>query len=87
MFEIQFIGEVDQILDPAVDSMPALQHTEGPVAIQQGRKLVTFKDGRLWQLSEPITYGTPGQGKAPPGLQFHQFYKLVNSATLDDLRA
>ena len=86
MFEIQFIGEVDQILDPAVDFMPVLQHTDGPGDNQQGR-IVTFKDGRLWRLSEPITYGTPGQGKAPQGLQFHQFYKLVNSATLDDLRA
>jgi hypothetical protein len=88
VLEIQFIGEVDRILDPAVDNIPDLEHTDATGHGQPGRKLITFKDGRLWKLSEPITYGIPNRrGKAPQNLQFHQFSKFVDSATLDDLRA
>jgi len=60
VFEVQFIGEVDRILDPADDDIPDLEHTEGTGYDQPGRKLITFKDGRLWRLSEPITFGISG---------------------------
>jgi len=69
VFEVQFIGEVDRILDPAVDDIPDLEHTEVTGYDQPGRKLITFKDGRLWRLSEPITFGISGRpGKAPQNL-------------------
>ena len=88
VFEVQFIGEVDRILDPTVDNIPDLEHTEGTSRDRPGRKLITFKEGRLWRLTEPITYGIPNTpGKAPQNLQFHQLSKFVDSATLDDLRA
>jgi len=84
IFEIQYIGEVEGVIDPALEGSPvSTQHS----SYQPGKKVITFKEGRLWKLAEPVKYGKLGRGKAPQGLQFHPLTKIANAVTLDDLRA
>lgn len=83
VFEIQYIGEVESVIDPAVEaSSVGTQHP----SYQAGKKVITFRQGRLWKLAEPVTYGPPGRGKAPQSLQYHPISKLADAVTLDDLR-
>jgi len=82
--EIQYIGEVEDVIDPAIQESPAVG-TQHP-SYEAGKRVVTLKQGRLWKLAEPITYGPPARGKAPQGLQYHPMSKLANAVTLDDLK-
>ena len=89
VYEVQYFAEIEGVLDPSKETLPTgLQNVEGTGHRDPGKKLITFKQGRMWKLADPITYGIPRRpGKAPQNLQFHQLSKLANAATLDDLRA
>jgi len=78
---IQFLGEVDRVIDPAsADSPVGPQHP----AYKTGRKLVILKEGRLWSLAEPIPLGA-NKRKAPISHRFLSLSQLARAVTLDDL--
>ena len=81
--------EKEGVIDSSNETLPTgLQHVERMGFRYPKRKLITFKQGRMWKLSNPITYEIPHRpGKVPKNLQFHQLSKLAIAATLDDFRA
>ena len=83
--EIQYFAEVDQIIDPSPELIKGLKFLDGSESDRRGKKIVLFKEGRLWKLSSPIEYGKEQNGKAPGNTRFVPFDKFVNANTLDDL--
>lgn len=79
---IQFVGEVERVIDGDDPSSPVGTETE---AYQPNRKLVVLKRGRLWRLAEQITLGVPRPGKAPQGPRYLELSELAIARTLDDL--
>lgn len=79
---IQFLGEIDRIIDGDDPTSPLEIESE---LNQPGRKVVVLQEGRLWQLADPIGLGTPRPGKAPQGTRFLSLSQLVGARTMDDI--
>ena len=81
--EIQYVGEIESIVDPATDGHTPVGTDHESYA--SGKKLIVFKRRKLWKLAEPVTYGEAGGGKAPQSIRYIKLSTLANAKTLDDI--
>jgi len=80
--EVKYIGQVEDVVDPG-DAELIREPTDYKDAakIADGKKVITFKSGSLYELEDPI----PFESKYPQGLRYTTLEKLRTAETTDDL--
>lgn len=80
--EVKYFAEVADVLDPdEADLMREPPDYKDGAKIADGKKVITFKSGSLYELENPIPY----KSKYPQGLRYTTLGALRTAETTDDM--
>jgi hypothetical protein len=80
--EVRYFAEVDGFVDPYEADLERHPHGYGDRdSIADGKKIVTFKSGTLYELEDPIPYAS----KHPQSLRYTTLQRFRDAETTDDL--
>jgi hypothetical protein len=79
--EVQYIGEVDRIIDPKDASSP-VSNVDQFEEYQEGKKIVVLKTGSLKRFADPVKLG---EAFPPVGPRYATLSKLLSAKDLDEV--
>ena len=80
--EVKYVARVADVLDPDDAELlrEPMDYKDG-AKIDDGKKVITFESGSLYELEDPIPY----ESKYPQGLRYTTLEKLRTAETTDDV--
>jgi hypothetical protein len=80
--KVKYVAKVDEILDPAdADLMREPLEYKDQAKIAEGKKVINFEPGSLYELEDPVPY----ESKYPQGLRYSTLEELRSAKTTDDM--
>ncbi|MFO7927306.1 MAG: type I restriction enzyme HsdR N-terminal domain-containing protein [Halobacteriota archaeon] len=80
--EVKYVAEVDDIVEPGeADLIREPQEYTGQITVEDGKQVIVFKPGSLYELEDPVPY----KSKYPQGLRYTTLEALRTAETTDDM--